>query len=137
MLERDPGAGVGEIGMDRTRITPDVQMEVFVRQLRIARDMHRPVTIHMKGFEKEVLDALRSEHGRMPTILHSFSQESYVEPFRRENCYFSVGPRLLAKNDAHIERIVGGIPEDRLLVETDAPYAGKEFRGVRDLIERI
>ena len=86
----------------------------------------------MIGCEKEVLDALRAHaKGCRAIVLHSFSSESYVKPFAEIGCMFSINPRILARSDARLVRLMSSISEDRLLLETDAPYVPKDFSGMR------
>jgi len=134
LLESDPAAGVGEIGMDSKHGDLDLQAKVFSDQLDIASRMGRPVTVHMVGCENEVLGTLRVHAGGVPVILHSFKSESYVKPFAQAGCFFSVGPRLLSKSRENVYRIVSSVPEDRLLVESDAPNFPDSFSGMRSMV---
>ena len=138
ILEDDPCAHVGEIGLDSKRGELSGQMPAFERQLEIASDLGRIANIHMVGCEKEVLDAVRAHaRGCEAVVLHSFSSESYVRPFAEAGCLFSLNPRILARSDARLVRLVSAIPEDRLLLETDAPYVPRDFSGMADFAERL
>ena len=138
ILEDDPCAHVGEIGLDSKRGELSGQMPAFEGQLDIASDLGRIVNIHMVGCEKEVLDAVRAHaRGSGAVILHSFLSESYVRPFAEAGCLFSLNPRILARSDARLVRLVSAIPEDRLLLETDAPYVPRDFSGMADFAERL
>ena len=138
ILEDDPCAHVGEIGLDSKRGELSEQMPAFERQLEIASDMGRIANIHMVGCEKEVLDAVRAHaRGCRAVVLHSFSSESYVRPFAEAGCLFSLNPRILARSDARLVRQVSAIPDDRLLLETDAPYVPRDFSGMADFAERL
>lgn len=50
---------------------------------------------------------------------------------------FSINPRILARSDARISRLLSSIPADRLLLETDAPYVPRDFDGMRGFAERL
>ena len=54
-----------------------------------------------------------------------------MKPFAEIGCMFSINPRILARSDARLVRLMSSIPEDRLLLETDAPYVPKDFPGMR------
>lgn len=138
ILERDPNAHVGEIGLDYKRGTVRDQMRAFGEQLSIASDMGRVATIHMVGTEKEVLESIRV-HGRgcPGIILHSYGSDSYLKPFSELNCYFSISPRIQSRSDVRVGRLIDAIPDDRLLLETDAPHAGKVFTGMHGFASRL
>lgn len=133
ILEDDPSAGIGEIGMDSVR-GASRQAEVFSAQLRMASSMGRPVSVHMVGLEKETSDIIMRDAGGIPVIIHGFSAESYSKRLLDAGCYLSVGPRLLKKSRENVRRILGTIPEERLLIETDAPHFGAGFAGLGNLI---
>lgn len=139
LLEEDPRAGVGEIGLDSRHGDMDDQIGPFTEQLRIASEMNRRVTIHMVRSEETVLRILRKERGNCgPVILHSFNgPESYIRPFAEAGCMFSISPRFLSKPEGRARDILSAIPGDRLLVETDAPFTPGDFRGMSGFLERI
>ena len=122
ILEMDEGAGIGEIGLDSKHGTIDSQTEAFDAQLALAERFGRPVNIHCIGCEREILKHLE-RHRRIPGIvIHSFSNESYAVPFVRLGCFLSVNPRILARSETRVMRLMDSIPGDRLLLESDAPF---------------
>lgn len=138
VMESDQNAHVGEIGLDSKRGNLSDQTPAFVEQLDLASRFGRVVNIHMIGCEKEVLDALRAHaKGCRAIVLHSFSSESYMKPFAEIGCMFSINPRILARSNARLVRLMSSIPEDRLLLETDAPYVPKDFSGMRDFAHTL
>ena len=70
-------------------------------------------------------------------MLHSFSSERYVKPFADAGCMFSLNPRILARSEPRLVRLLDAIPRDRLLVETDAPYLASGFEGMHCFAERL
>ena len=50
---------------------------------------------------------------------------------------FSVNPRILARSESRIARLLRSVPEDRLLLETDAPYLAREFSGMTGFADRL
>lgn len=132
------GCHVGEIGLDSKRGTVAGQMPAFTDQLRIASENDRVVTIHMVGTEKEVLDAIRAHgDGTRGIILHSYGSDSYARPFSELGCYLSISPRILSRSQVRVSRLLGAIPRDRLLLETDHPHSGKDFTGMADFAEKL
>jgi len=135
LLKKEKRAGVGEIGIDKTHPQLETQMRYFERQIEIAKELKRPVTIHMVGTEAETLKALKEHSIGAPVILHSYSgPDNYVNAFSDEDCYFSISPRILQKSEIKIMRILSTIPDDRLLVETDAPIRNHHCNSMGQLI---
>lgn len=128
ILESDPKAGIGEIGLDSKKGSVSAQVPVFEAQLSLAEEYGRMVSIHCVGCEKEVLDILRT-HRLDRVIMHGFSEESYAVPFVKLGCRLSVNPRILARSETRLRRLFSSIPEDRFLMESDAPFTPK-FAGM-------
>ena len=120
LLETDPSANVGEIGLDSKHGPLDIQIGPFEDQLILSKKYDRIANIHMIGCESEMLKILRKH--KTATIIHSFSgPESYIRPLAECGCYFSVSPKILNKSADKIRTLISQIPEERLLIETDAP----------------
>ena len=138
ILEEDPHANVGEIGLDGKRGDPSLQRPAFESQLDLASGFGRIANVHMVGCERDVLESVRRHtEGCRTVVLHSFSSESYVKPFAEVGCMFSVNPRILARSESRIARLLRSVPEDRLLLETDTPYLTREFSGMTGFADRL
>lgn len=126
-LKNDPWAMVGEIGLDKMRPHYVQQKEFFLRQLQLAQKYSRPVHIHCVHAWDDVLLFL-NEFRELSVLFHRFSgNEIIVQKCRFLNAYFSV------LNDASV-RI---IPDNRLLVESDAPDGLKSPEQIPDLVRRL
>ena len=133
LLETDPSANVGEIGLDSKHGPLDIQIGPFEEQLILSKKYDRIANIHMIGCESEMLKILRKH--KTAAIIHSFSgPESYIRPLAECGCYFSVSPKILNKSADKIRTLISQIPEERLLIETDAPN-GKI--GMKEHIARL
>lgn len=117
---------IGEVGLDfstRRVHTKDLQvkaMEHIAR--RSAQGRRRAVSIHCVHAYKEMLSLL--EFSGMTQnclcIFHWFSgSNDHLQQAKRLGCYFSVSERMLATKRGR--EYAKAIPEDRLLLETDAP----------------
>ena len=120
----DPRAGIGEIGLDRLRdrtISPRMR-EIFEAQLALAAELGRPVVLHGAKCWGEVVKACLPYAGRIPAFLfHGFSRSGGLLPdIVRLNGYVSAGPALLNDHAVNYRELVRSVPEDRLLVESDA-----------------
>lgn len=117
---------VGEIGLDGSpahRRSLEMQMTVFERILRECSEHGgRIMSIHSRGAASEVIDAL-DRHPRAGTaILHWFSgTKSELARAVELGCWFSVGPAML--RSARGRELAAAMPPDRILTETDAPFA--------------
>ncbi len=113
----------GEMGLDyhydhspRAR-----QREVFDRQLALATGAAKAVVIHAREADEDVAAVLRS-HPRATVILHSFSSGPGLLQAALENGYYvSLSGMVTFKNWGR-DDVVRAVPDERLLVETDAPY---------------
>ena len=124
-LELNPLAGVGEIGLDaavRPR-RPAEQQSLFVQQLSIAREFERPVSIHCRRAWEALREALEAV-GEMPggMVIHSFSgSPELVESLVRFGVCFSFSGSITNPDYSRAVALVKAVPQDRLLIETDAP----------------
>ena len=126
LLEGDSSLGVGEIGLDRlkNRTISDEMRRVFLRQLVIAAYFRRPVVLHGAKCWGEVVEACKPFKGQIPAFLfHGFSRsEGLLKDIVELNGFVSVGPAILNDHAENYRRLVGTIPRERLLVETDNTF---------------
>ena len=117
---------VGEVGLDGTnRFKPYWldQVAVFSRILEVCRAVGgRIMSIHSRRAASSVLDFLESNREAGIPVLHWFSGTSIeLERAIRLGCWFSVGPAMLASKKGR--NLTGMMPRDRLLTESDGPFA--------------
>jgi TatD DNase family protein len=124
-LEAHPNAGVGEIGLDRwiEGHDPKMQAEVFLPQLALAAELNRPVTIHcLQAWG--ALDELLRAHPlpKRGFLIHAYGgPQEMVAGFAKLGAYFSFNAYFLHERKSRQREVFRHIPEDRLLIETDAP----------------
>jgi TatD DNase family protein len=123
MLEADSSLGVGEIGLDRlkTKTVAVRQREVFAAQLELAAEMKRPVVLHGAKCWGEVVKMVKPYVGRIPAFLfHGFSRSDGLIPdIVAANGFVGVGKAVLNDHAVNYRELVGRLPKDRILVETD------------------
>ncbi len=142
---------IGEIGLDyyRDRAPRDLQRKVFLEQLGLAQSVGLPVVIHTRQSIPDVLDILtdwladlKSANSALvtrPGVLHSFSG-SEQEASRMIELGFWIGITgpVTFKNAPELQKVVAGLPVERLLIETDAPFLTPHpFRGQRNQPDRV
>ncbi len=117
---------VGEVGLDGApeyaRYWPD-QISVFTRVLdACSKAGGRVLSIHSRRAATAVLDVLEANRGAGTPILHWFSgsQRELIRAVEM-GCWFSVGPGMLAGGKGRA--LVAQMPRDRVLTETDGPFA--------------
>jgi len=129
--------GIGEIGLDYyyDHSPRDVQKEVFVKQLLLARELEMPAVFHVRDAHGDVLDLLRANRSQLPAgVVHCYSGS--VESAREYldmGFYISFAGPITFKNANKLLDVAKYVPQDRILVETDSPYlAPVPMRGRRN-----
>lgn len=116
---------VGEIGLDYYYdLSPrDVQKDVFIRQLDVARQTHMPVVIHNRDAHGDTMQILQREGKGLTGVVHCFSGSlEMAQELVKLGWYIGVDGPVTFKNAAKLPQIVQWVPLERLLVETDSPY---------------
>jgi len=118
---------IGEGGLDYhyDKSPRDQQAASFRLQIAAARQTGLPLVIHARAADDDMIAILEEEmaKGAFKAVLHCFS--SGAELARRGvalGLYLSFSGILTFRNSEEIRAIAAEAPEDRLLVETDAPY---------------
>jgi len=128
----------GEIGLDfhYDNSPRDVQVEVFRRQLRAARELNVPVIVHTREAEAETSDALRAEWfgSGLPGVMHCFSGSQWLAAEAIAlGMLISFSGILTFKKADDLRAIARQVPLDQLLIETDCPYLTPvPYRGKRN-----
>ena len=126
---------VGETGLDYYyhHSPREKQREVFRRHLELAGDTGLPVVIHSRDAKEETLEIL-AESGIRKGVLHCFSGDmDMAERAMRMGLSLSFAGPLTFRNATKLAEVVRGVPDDYLLIETDAPYLTPEpLRGKRN-----
>lgn len=125
LLDEQPSAAVGEIGIDRWIEPRDEadQEAVFRAQLDIARRKERPVMIHCLRAWGWLMDVLKDEPP-LPAgmLIHAYGGSvELIQPLAAMGAYFSYAGNIFEPRREKARAAVMATPIDRLLVETDAP----------------
>lgn len=137
-LVADPRVmAVGETGLDRYwHKTPfDVQEDFFVRHLELARSVGKPLVIHCREAEFDVLHVLRGFAERtgelINGVMHSYTGSKELVPeFLKLGMHISFAGMVTFKKNDELREAARLVPDDRILIETDSPYLAPEpFRG--------
>lgn len=133
---------IGEVGLDYYRLAPDdvlskkAQQSALRAHILYAEEKNLPLILHVRDKEEsaywDTLSLLKShKQSDIPFILHCVSgPEKYVQEALSMGAYVSVAGNVTYKNADHIRTLVSLVPEDKLLLETDAPFLPpQQYRG--------
>ena len=130
-LANEKVRAIGEIGLDyHYDFSPrDIQKEIFRRQLELACELDVPVIVHDREAHGDCMDMIRRFH--VKGVFHSFSGSAeMVRELVRLGWYISFSGSVTFKNAVNLISAAAAVPDERLLVETDAPYlAPVPYRG--------
>ena len=129
--------GIGEIGLDYhyTKENRDQQIELFEKQLKLAKKYHLPCVIHSRDAAQDTYNILKKViDGSFPVILHCYGYSvEMARQFLKLGVYFGIGGVVTFKNGVKLVEVVKEIPLDHLLLETDSPYLSPEpYRGQKN-----
>lgn len=140
LINEDKVVAIGEIGLDfHYDFSPrDIQIEMFERQVRLAKELDIPIIVHDREAHEETYKILRKYQPK--GVVHCFSGS--VELARETvklGMYIGLGGAVTFKNAVKPVEVAKDTPLERILLETDAPYMSPvPFRGKRcqsDMIE--
>lgn len=117
---------IGEVGLDGSKGYAEhieTQRLVFEHILKKCCEFDDKIlTIHSLNAVDEVLETLDKYPKSGIPILHWFlATKKQVDKAIEHGCYFSVGPAMI--NSARAKRVISWLPQDRILLETDGPFA--------------
>lgn len=116
---------IGEIGLDYYYdLSPrEVQQEVFIRHIDLARQLRKPIIIHDRDAHGDVMNIVKKEAKGIIGVFHCYSGSlEMAKEVLKLGFYVSfAGPVTFAKS-TKLKEIAAAVPLERLLVETDSPY---------------
>lgn len=119
----DETSYVGEVGLDHSRegqASRAEQEKSFRQVLAILSGRRKFLTLHSRGAESQVLELL-AEHGLEQAVFHWYSGPlAVLDRIVAAGHFFSVNPAMVSSPRGRA--VVGRIPPDRLLTETDGPH---------------
>jgi TatD DNase family protein len=115
---------IGETGLDfyRDHATPEDQQRAFEAQIELARSTGKPLVIHTRAAEDPTIETLASRADGVKVILHCFSMPTRLDECLEHGWYVSFAGNVTYPKAAELADAAAKVPDDRILVETDAPY---------------
>ena len=130
LAEHPRVVAIGETGMDmywpgklEGCAEPAAQREAFAWHIDLAKRTGKPLMIHNRDADAEVLDVLRAEGAPETVIFHCFSSDAAMARTCVANGWLlSLAGTVSFKNARDLREAAKLIPPGQLLVETDAPF---------------
>ncbi len=112
---------IGEVGMDfKYSKDSKKQKEIFLKIIELGEKIKKPLIIHSREAEKEVLELLETSKGKK-FLLHSFTGNFKLVKKIFDNGYFLSIPTNIVRSE-HFQDIVKDFNLQQILTETDSPY---------------
>ena len=124
-LAADPACrAIGETGLDDFRdYAPRADQErAFADHIALAREVGKPLVIHTRAADDDTIATLRSRAAGVRVILHCFSMPDRLDECLAEGWYISFAGNVTYPKNDDLAAAAERVPDDRILVETDAPY---------------
>jgi TatD DNase family protein len=118
---------VGEIGLDYyyNHSPPEIQRQRFEEQLSLAATLKKPVVIHSRDADDDMIAILKNHAAHLPFkgVIHSFSSTlTLAEKSLELGFYLGFNGMVTFKKAQNVTSAVELCPLDRLLFETDSPF---------------
>ena len=123
LLSHKKCVAIGEIGLDYywTQDNKPEQKAVFQKQLELGIKLNMPVIVHDREAHADTLEFLKSYKPK--GVIHSFSgSPEMAEEVLKLDMYIGIGGVITFKNAKKLPDVVKMLPDDKILLETDAPY---------------
>jgi TatD DNase family protein len=115
---------IGETGLDfyRDRTPPADQQRAFEAQIELARATGKPLVIHTRAADDPTIATLAAKADGVTVILHCFSMAGRLRECLDHGWYISFAGNVTYPSATDLAEAAERVPDDRILVETDAPY---------------
>jgi TatD DNase family protein len=115
---------IGETGLDyyRDYAPRAAQERAFAAQIELARELGKPLVIHTRAAERDTLDQLATHAQGVSVVMHCFSMPAHLDECLERGYAISFAGNVTYKSAGELAQAARRVPDERLLVETDAPY---------------
>lgn len=127
LAKEEKVVAIGEIGLDYhyDNSPRDLQRKWFIEQIKLAKELDLPISVHSREATKDVLDIItkEAEDGKLRGVIHCFSDSVEIAyEYLKLGFYISLAGPVTFKNAKAPKEVAKIVPLDRLLIETDSPY---------------
>jgi len=124
---------IGEIGLDYywDKSFIDLQKDIFIKQIILANKLNLPIVVHNREAHKDTFDILSEYNKTSKVLFHCFSgSPEFALECVKKGWYIALGGVVTFKNAQKMKDVAKVVPDDKLVLETDAPYLTPvPFRG--------
>lgn len=123
LAKHEKCVAIGEIGLDYywTQDNKTEQKEIFISQIELAKKLDLPIIVHDRDAHADCLEILKKYKPK--GVVHSYSGSiEMAQELLKLDMYFGIGGVITFKNAKKLPDVVKMLPEDKILLETDAPY---------------
>ena len=120
--------GIGEIGLDYHYVSDnkELQKDIFIKQMNIARKYNKTVVIHSRDAILDTVNIIK-EYQDLKIVMHCYSSSLEVaRDLIKMNVKLGIGGVVTFKNGVKLKEVVQNITIENLLLETDSPYMSPE-----------
>lgn len=124
LAEHERCAAIGETGLDyyREGASRADQARAFSAHMELSREIGKPLVIHTRAAERDTLAMLLAEADGVSVVMHCFSMPDRLRECLDRGYMISFAGNVTYKNAPELADAARLVPEERLLIETDAPY---------------
>ena len=117
-------AAIGETGLDYARegAPREDQRRAFHAQIELARETAKPLVIHTRAAQEDTVATLHERARGLAVIMHCFSMPDRLDECLAAGWWISLAGNVSYPSADVLADAAERVPEDRLLVETDAPF---------------
>ena len=121
---------IGETGFDRYREGAPLEDQrlAFEAQIQIAAELGKPLIIHTREADDLSIETLREQAEGVRVILHCFTMPTRLQECLAEGWWISFAGNVTYPKASDLAEAAALVPDNRLLVETDAPYLTPQLR---------
>jgi TatD DNase family protein len=142
-ISHEKCVAAGECGLDYYRLPEDEgekeqnkqqQKEVFTAHIELALKHQKPLIIHVRDANQDTYDILKNyDLSKTKAVFHCFNASELLLSLEPKGFYYGIGGVLTFKNAKNLVEILPKIPQEKILLETDAPYLTPHpYRGKRN-----
>ena len=120
-IKKNEIIAIGEIGLDLKELESlDKQEKNFRKMLKLAKELNKPVIVHSRKAEKQVIEILKAENIKK-VVMHCFCGKiKLVEKIIENNWMLSIPSNV--KHSEQFQKMIEIAPIENLLCETDSPF---------------
>lgn len=112
---------IGEVGIDqKNEHKTRKQFEIFEKIIELSKEIDKPLIIHSRKAEAEVIELLEKHHAKK-VVMHCFSGKKALWQKIRDNRWYCSIPTNCVRSD-HFQELIKFMPITQLFGETDSPF---------------